>query len=357
MKKRNDGRYEKKVYLGTENGIPKYKTVYGKTKKECDIKAAEIKVQNNKGIEILSGDQSSFTFWAECFEKKLELTSTPNQLKLLKTRLSVWKDIFKDTPIDKINTVDVEKALSKFAKKNPYCNKPSSAKTLKEYRSVLSRVFDFCLQNRVLTFNPVSYVNQPKASKKIQREPLTDKEIECFRTVEHKLQLICLIMIYCGLRRGEATCINWNDLADGKVIISKAADVRAGKVKKPKTEAGIRTVPIPDILFPYLNKAKKEYPLVLSQEGKMFNNTDWEREWKEYLKKIYSETGVKITKTIHCLRHTYCTLLYESGIDVLTAKEFMGHSDIQTTMAIYTHFRQERELSAIEKLNNYIGTR
>ena len=62
-----------------------------------------------------------------------------------------------------------------------------------------------------------------------------------------------------------------------------------------------------------------------------------------------------IETTAHCLRHTYCTLLYESGIDVLTAKVYMGHSDIQTTLGIYTHLRKEKEQGTVEKLDAYLS--
>lgn len=58
--------------------------------------------------------------------------------------------------------------------------------------------------------------------------------------------------------------------------------------------------------------------------------------------------------TMHCLRHTYCTMLYESGIDVLVAKELMGHADIKTTIAIYTHLSQQRKDRSIDLLNSFL---
>ena len=60
------------------------------------------------------------------------------------------------------------------------------------------------------------------------------------------------------------------------------------------------------------------------------------------------------TFTPHCLRHTYATMLYDAGVDVLTAKEFLGHSDIKTTLSIYTHLSAEKSQSDIGKLNKYL---
>ena len=58
--------------------------------------------------------------------------------------------------------------------------------------------------------------------------------------------------------------------------------------------------------------------------------------------------------TAHQLRHTYATLLYISGVDVLTASELLGHSNIEITLKIYTHLDEQfRELN-ISKFDNYI---
>ena len=58
--------------------------------------------------------------------------------------------------------------------------------------------------------------------------------------------------------------------------------------------------------------------------------------------------------TAHWLRHTYVTLLYMSGVDVLTAKEQAGHADIKTTMEIYTHLDSEFKKHNISKLDEYL---
>lgn len=58
--------------------------------------------------------------------------------------------------------------------------------------------------------------------------------------------------------------------------------------------------------------------------------------------------------TPHMLRHTYATLLYSSGVDVLTASKLLGHSDIKTTLEIYTHLEETMASKSIEKLNIYV---
>lgn len=61
------------------------------------------------------------------------------------------------------------------------------------------------------------------------------------------------------------------------------------------------------------------------------------------------------TFTPHQLRHTYITMLYLAGVDVLTAKEQAGHADIATTLGIYTHLDKQHKLRNLDKLNQFLS--
>lgn len=69
------------------------------------------------------------------------------------------------------------------------------------------------------------------------------------------------------------------------------------------------------------------------------------------LKTILTAIGVEPIK-FHALRHTYATRLFEAGIPPKTVQHLMGHSDIETTMNIYTHVMKEQKLEAIDKINS-----
>ena len=49
--------------------------------------------------------------------------------------------------------------------------------------------------------------------------------------------------------------------------------------------------------------------------------------------------------TPHYLRHTYATILYLQGVDMVTAKQYLGHSDIRTTINIYTDLENNSKIS------------
>ncbi len=55
--------------------------------------------------------------------------------------------------------------------------------------------------------------------------------------------------------------------------------------------------------------------------------------------------------TPHQLRHTFCTMLYNAGVDVVTARDQLGHADIKTTLSIYTHLSEPHARNEMQKLN------
>lgn len=61
--------------------------------------------------------------------------------------------------------------------------------------------------------------------------------------------------------------------------------------------------------------------------------------------------------TPHWLRHTFITLMYLAGVDVMTAMQQAGHANIQTIMSIYTHLDKEYKQKSISKMDLYISKR
>lgn len=56
----------------------------------------------------------------------------------------------------------------------------------------------------------------------------------------------------------------------------------------------------------------------------------------------------------HGFRHTHCSLLFEAGAIIKEVQDWLGHSDVQTTLNIYTHVSKERKTSAIDKFVSYV---
>lgn len=80
--------------------------------------------------------------------------------------------------------------------------------------------------------------------------------------------------------------------------------------------------------------------------GTPINTSNLRKSYSRLLKKA-DINNIKF----HALRHTYATRLLEEGVQIKTVQSLLGHSDINTTMNIYTHVTNEIKNNAVEKLN------
>lgn len=145
-----------------------------------------------------------------------------------------------------------------------------------------------------------------------------------------------------------------------EIHVTKSLDYTVGskpQIKSPKTEAGLRTVPIVDILLPLLrNKGDGPvFPCPPSNRGGKgggyMTARAYEGAWERYCKAVgFIENG-KPTLTAHNLRHGTATMMFEPGVDELTTQQILGHSKIEITREIYTDLRNSQRKKSVAKLN------
>ncbi len=385
---RSDGRIAVQVYLGKgEDGKRKYKTVYGNTQKEADEKAREIKIKIGRGLN-LELEKDSFKKWRERWlkYKKAEISiSHYNSL------VSTCKHLYflDNKKIVDITPWDIKELLADLAKENPNTGKPASKKLLTDIKSIISQVFIEAIDNRVVEHNPAQNIKIPKAATKTERHPILDEQIKWIEETEHPAQTAAMIMLYAGLRRGEVVALTWNEINinKGTISVRKSVEYQGNKpvVKDgAKTKSGVRNITIPDVLSDYLKKQPKTGVYVIGSNGIMTAGA-WRRMWESYMVTLDAKYGKRMfekerkcrkglpldypvskfdphkgpivikTFTPHQLRHTYATMLYDAGVDVLTAQYLLGHSDLSTTMKIYTHLSETRKIQSIDALNDYVS--
>ena len=368
-----DGRIRVRVYVGIKDGKKVYKSVYGRTQKEADIKAEELKVSLRKGMDI-SSSNDSFKTWAEYWliAKKHEVSQ--DRYDTLKSRSKVWIDSLYNTQISQIKPFELQTILFSISAKNPYTGQPMAKKTIRGYVQVINAIFDFAIDNRVIDYNPANKLKAPQTATTVQRRALTTTERQWVMEFEHRAKPSAMLMMLSGLRRGEATALQWNDIdfVNNKISVTKSYNFKQKEFKTPKNGKA-RVVTVPQMLIDYLKTLPKVSLFVLTNaSGKMMTDDSWKRMYQSYMMDLNIEYGfggienapnkfaptkmpMIITPfTPHELRHTFCTIMYEAGIDALTAKEQLGHSDIKTTLSIYTHLSTQHKDNDLKKLDKFL---
>lgn len=341
MKKRKDGLYQLTETIEIY-GKKKRKTFYGKTVQEAKRKRDEF-IRSQNPDEITFGDAFKL------FEKFEEPRISVAAWKTKNERIKAFGNIF----LVKLNAVTpqmIAVEINKLAIRNPKTHKPTAKRTLTRYLAAVSNVFEFAESERITQYNPCKFVKIPSNAPQRERDALLPIEYNVILSHTEIDYLAPQIMILCGLRRGELTALTYGDISDF-INVNKSFDFKGNTLKLPKTKSGIRQVPIPEklkkILFD-LKKKHKDTDYVIGGK-KMYTENDWQQLRKNLIK----ELGFDFTW--HQLRHTYATILYDSGVDVLSAQKFLGHSDIKVTLGIYTSLSEKRQEKSIENLNKFLA--
>jgi len=236
---------------------------------------------------------------------------------------------------------------------NQYNN--GRAGTVTKIRIALQQLFEDAETEGIIDRNPARRLELPMVIEK-NRRPLTDNErMTVYQTaLTHQHGLYALIMLFCGLRRGECISVRVQDIDFDKkrIYIDKRTvfDGNKGNEKEgTKSKQNVRVipkryVPIPSLLEPHLmhaivHKAPGDL-LITKKDGKRATKQACRVWWSSFLRKCHVTAGAHVYRnkvdvstssfdnsiTPHYLRHTYATALYDADISDSVQKAFMGHS-------------------------------
>lgn len=378
--------------------------VRGATEQEVADKVAAIKEAVKRGEDRVDG-KMTVNAWAATWlrdyidpkarepgEKKRRGTMTAQSCRMYHAKLDNYiLPAIGHMRLVEVKDVHLQRILNAQA--------AMSDSHVKKIRIVLEAMFRQAHKSRLIPYDPAEDLALP-AAEAGQRRSLTDYERQILLEVAatHKHGLWIRFLLETGLRPGETAPLQVYDLVfdapQPRVRIYK--DIEGGTnnvVSTPKTEAGIREVPLPASIVPDLKRAVKgkknaDYVFPANDGKSMVTTSGLEARWRSFKRAMDLAMGAEHTKSGHiydpadlypdgtpiypdpedpsqprdghriapdlclyCLRHTYCTDLQHKDVPILTGKYLMGHANLSTTADIYHHSGEAEVIQAGQLIN------
>jgi integrase len=353
--KQLDGRYRGKVKLGKdEKGEPIYKYVSGSTKARLEAKKAEAK---RRYVDGVSGNENEMLLgvlaieWYEQKKGKISEATLANHKTMLNKHILPR---FGEYRIRAIGAAQVQEWLDGFA--------GTSQSMVDKLYTMIKTLFRYAVVRGVTARDVTMALQKPEPAKKEPRRALTDEETAAVLTTidEHPEGLFLAVLYYFGLRPSEARGVQWDDFdwEAGLLHVQRGIVYVSGATIETdlKTKAANRYISIPEELGKLAHDRRGEGWVFHGKDGGPLCQNTAKRMWmrlmvdaglvEERPKPLGrgKELWQRYTQTItpYYLRHNYITMLYDAGVDAVTAMRIVGHADYQTTINIYTHIKNER---------------
>ena len=366
-RKQKNGLYRARIKIGTDAaGKNIYKYVSGKTKKELEQNRQQAIKFYITGAAL--GEDRIFGEYAqEWFQLRLKPKVSPSSVDSYRNALNNHiLPIFGSRNLRAIKPLEIQRFIDGYAGK--------SASTITYIFATFRRIYKSAMADRIVDSDPTKSVTKPSATPADEKRALTPSERArvCQVCQSHEYGLYLALLYYLGVRPGEAAGFMWDDVDWEKSMIHVRRDVdykAEGQIGALKTKKSLRDVPIPTPLFELLKKHRglpgtfiipgaaptsppsktvtRRMWLILMQACGM---TAPAKEGNKY-EKWSLASKLQPTITPHYLRHNYITMCWESGLDVYSTSRIVGHSNITTTLKIYTHLTEKQQEASAKKIN------
>lgn len=351
-KKNGETAYSFKVYIGKKNGVSQYAVRKGFSTK-AKARAALLQLQ----VDLENEEEQKKEITVKEVTKKWlkEYSSTVQDSTYIKTSRNIENHIYPVFGERKINTItplQMQEQVNEWSKKLVYGRK---------LKGLMNNILKYAIRHGYLESNPVDSVTTLVKKKSEETSDFYSKdELKKFMKLVSESQnmtkfVLFRLLAFTGARKGEILALKWDDWTDNTLSINKAITrgFDGESVGPTKNKNSVRLISLDKKTIDLLKKYQEMRPgttfIFESPEGKPIPSS-LPRKW---LLQIVKGTDVKPIK-IHGFRHTHASLCFEAGMTLKQVQHRLGHSDLKTTMNVYTHITKKATDEIGEKFANYI---
>jgi integrase len=372
ISKRKDGRWVITLTTGIkDNGKPKKIYKYSSTQSEAVKLLNKLRSEYSMGVDLTKGEIKVSDWsktWLDTYKKRLASSTRTSYQTNLRVHIN---EFIGGIAINKLTTAQIQYMLDSI-----YNNGENSLSLVIKVYNVLNGSLNKAVELGMIAKNPCNAVEFPKNNKKkirvfsIEEQKAFVKELDNWDS-----KALFITYLFTGARLGEIPSLKWTDIdlqrrtldINKKAIVISNNGVEGKKTMQIvedfcKTETSTRKVVITPFLVDILQDHKEKQKHIAealniewSEESLVFPTSKgtipYARNIQEKFGRITKKIGIT-DATMHSLRHSYATRLFEAGVDIKVVSEQLGHKTVKITYDTYVHVMPDKKIKEIDKLND-----
>lgn len=339
----------------------RYKTFYGSCKKEAEEKYQEYLKRQSEGIKDQKCLGELMDLFIEEVFKKSKLANSTKKKYISAYRRLLQNSEIAGWPIDEITALNLQEL---------YNNIVECYSTRRALHNLLRRFYKYAELNgisRDIT-GCLEVYKAPKANNEMEVVVWPDEDVKLIINALEgtTLRLLVILAVNTGLRFAELLALNYNDIKQGILFVTKQLSEEAPidgdgttklNITDTKTLNGHRAIPLSDSVLAEIEKHKIIQRSQMAECGYITNylfttshgTFYYKRNVSRSLQRLYKRIGVKHRK-FHAYRATFATNLARAGVPIEQTARLLGHGDIEVTARYYIYVSAEQQKSAVEKI-------
>ncbi|SER62839.1 Site-specific recombinase XerD [Gracilibacillus ureilyticus] len=364
VKKAKNGTYYFRANLGyhpiTGKQIQKYRSGF-KTKKEAREEYSRLLLTKSDELEEKQDDILFQQFIEDIFlpwyKTQVKERTYENRLPTVRKHFTFFNSLI-TTEITPIHVQKWQLALSKKKYRSSY---------IRNVQGLFSMAMDRAVVLGLAESNPSKIVGNVKKTK-TKIDFWTKEEFEKVISLfykedyyQHFLFISLWFLFMTGMRIGEATAIQWEDIDfdAGVLSIDKTLyykNLENYSFVEPKTKASVRHIALDGDTLTLLGEWKDVQQSVVQTNFVMsYNGIPTQKHTLSHAITRYSKKASVHRIRLHALRHSHASLLISMGENPLIIKDRLGHEDIETTLGTYGHLYPNSNFEVAHKLEGIMS--